>query len=113
MPIYEYRCQSCGRVSSFFTRSIGVHLEPVCQHCQGKNMQRRMSTFALGNTVNSVHQNHPSKPGAPDLDYYRDPRNSGRNVEESFSRCGMEMPESVRETIDAAREGDLPKGLDV
>jgi len=24
----------------------------------------------------------------------------------------MEMPDSVRETIEAAREGDLPKGLD-
>ena len=23
MPIYEYRCQDCGRVSSFFVRSIG------------------------------------------------------------------------------------------
>ena len=23
MPIYEYRCQDCSRVSSFFVRSIG------------------------------------------------------------------------------------------
>jgi hypothetical protein len=27
-------------------------------------------------------------------------------------RYGMEMPGSVREVVEAAREGDLPKGLD-
>lgn len=113
MPIYEYRCQSCGLVSTFFTRSIGVQLDPACQHCRGRDMQRRMSSFSLGKTLESVHQSHPSRSGAPALDYYRGPRNIGRNVEESFSRYGMEMPEQVRETIDAAREGDLPKGMEI
>ncbi|HAI09308.1 MAG TPA: zinc ribbon domain-containing protein, partial [Dehalococcoidia bacterium] len=50
MPIYEYRCQSCDEVSSFFVRSIGIDLEPDCQHCQSNQMQRRMSSFALGKT---------------------------------------------------------------
>ena len=50
--------------------------------------------------------------GSPQ-NYYRDPRNIGRHVEDSFSRHGVEMPESVRNTIQAAREGDLPKGLDI
>ena len=111
MPIYEYRCQSCGEVSSFFTRSIGAQLDPVCQHCQSTDLQRRMSTFAMGKTLSSVHEGAPSNPAS--LDYYRDPRNIGRNVEQSFTRHGVDMPESVRQTIDAAREGSLPKGLDI
>lgn len=113
MPIYEYKCGSCSGVSSFFTKSIGVALEPVCQHCQSKDMQRRMSTFAMGKTVESMHRSQPSRQGTPGLDYYRDPRNIGRNTEESFSRHGVEMPDSLRETIDSARGGTLPKGLDV
>lgn len=80
-------------------------------------MQRRMSKFSLGKSVESVHQNHPSRSGARDLDYYlhyyRDPRNIGRNVEENVSRYGVEVPALVRKTIDAAREGDLPEGLDL
>jgi len=47
------------------------------------------------------------------MDYYRDPRNIGRNVEESFSRYGVEIPKSVRESIDAARDGHLPQGIDI
>ena len=107
MPIYEYRCQSCDGVSSFFVRSVGTGLEPECKHCQSNQMQRRMSSFAMGKTRTSVNQ------GSSPLDYYSNPRNIGRSVEESFSRHGVEMPQPVRETIDAAREGNIQKGLDI
>ena len=113
MPIYEYRCQSCGGVSSFFVRSIGIDLEPACQHCQSNKMQRRMSSFASGKTLASVHQDSPSGRAATVLDYYNDPRNIGRNVEESFSRHGVEIPQPVRESIAAAREGHIPQGIDI
>ena len=112
MPIYEYRCGDCRKISSFFTRAIGSSLKPVCLHCQSRNVSRRMSSFAMGKTAQSVHEKYPTGPGARPLDYYSDPRNIGRQVEESFSRLGVEMPESVRDTIDAARQGDLPEGLD-
>jgi putative FmdB family regulatory protein len=111
MPIYEFRCVSCGKVSSFFTRSISADLHPSCDHCQSHEMERRMSSFSLGKTPRSVHQQYPSA-GAPGLDYYSDPRNIGRQVEDSFKQFGLDMPQSVRNTIDAAREGDLPSGLD-
>jgi putative FmdB family regulatory protein len=111
MPIYEFRCISCGQVSSFLTRSIGAALDPNCQYCQSQDMQRRMSSFSLGETPGSVHQRYPSA-SPPGLDCYSDPRNIGRQVEDSFKQYGMDLPQSVRNTIDAAREGDLPPGLD-
>ena len=113
MPIYEYRCQSCSQVSSFFTRAIGSPLSPVCKQCQGTDMVRQVSRFAQGRSQASSQQGPGGNFGAAGLDYYRDPRNIGRNVEESFSRHGLDMPETVRETIDAARDGQLPKGLDI
>jgi hypothetical protein len=33
-------------------------------------------------------------------------------VDDNFKQFGIDMPKSVRNTIDAAREGDLPKGVD-
>ena len=113
MPIYEYRCGDCQQVSSFFTRSINAEVDPVCSHCQGRDMQRRMSSFAMGKTVQSVHEQFPALGGGSALDYYSDPRNIGRNVEESFQRHGLDMPDSVRDNIAAAREGTLPKDLDI
>ncbi len=115
MPIYEYRCRACERKSSFFTRSINDSLEPVCPHCDSPDMRRAISSFAYHKSLKTIHEESgpPSGIGAPSLDYYKDPRNVGRRVEESFQKYGVEMPQSVRDTIDAARDGDLPAGLDL
>ncbi len=75
-------------------------------------MQRRMSSFAMGKTVQGVHENNPIGAGRQPMDYYKDPRNIGRNVENSFARHGVEMPQSVGDSIDAARQGESPKGID-
>ncbi len=113
MPIYEYRCEICGGMSSFFTKTINTEVEPVCNHCQGTDLRRVLSTFAMGKSGRAEQDNYSPGMGRPPLDYYRDPRNIGRHVEDSFARHGVQMPESVRDTIQAAREGDLPKGLDI
>ena len=111
MPIYEYRCQECDQVSSFFLKSINSGLEAVCNHCQSTNMQRRMSSFAMGKTVGSVHESFAPGSEHRSPEYYQDPRNIGRNVEQAFSKYGMDMPKSVRDNIDSAREGNKPKGM--
>ena len=115
MPIYEYRCRACDRKSSTFTRSISDRLAPICSHCQSTDVQRTLSSFAHHRSLQSVHDEYgpPPGPGAPSMDYYQDPRNVGRYVEESFQKHGVEMPQSVRDTIDSAREGHLPEGLDL
>jgi len=44
MPIYEYRCEGCGRKASIFFRSVSAVVEnPACPHCGEHRMQRRMS----------------------------------------------------------------------
>lgn len=113
MPIYEYRCGECDRVSSFFTRSMDAAVTPVCSYCQSTEMRRRMSSFALGKTTAGVQERYPAGSGGSPMDYYSDPRNIGRRVEESYQRHGLEMPGGVRDNIAAAREGTLPKDLEL
>ena len=113
MPIYEYRCQDCAKLSSFFLRSINSQVTPVCSHCQSKDMERRMSSFATGKTVSSVHESFGPGSQHRSPDYYSDPRNIGRGVEDTFRKHGMDMPQTVRDNIDAARSGETPKGLEL
>ncbi len=72
-----------------------------------------MSSFAMGKTVGSVHESFGpgSEPRSPG--YYNDPRNIGRGVEDAFAKYGMDMPQTVRDNIDAARSGETPKGMDL
>ena len=113
MPIYEYRCQTCSKLTSFFLRSINSEVEAICSHCQSSDIDRRMSSFSLGKTVSSVHQRFAPGSEHRSPDYYNDPRNIGRGVEDAYSKFGKEMPRSVKDNIDAARSGETPKGMEL
>ena len=45
MPIYEYKCKACGRLTSQFFRNAETEKPPACQHCGGKTA-RALSRFA-------------------------------------------------------------------
>lgn len=50
MPVYEYECQKCGKVSSFTEKMF--HIEPLffgrkkCPACKSKKLKRLMSSFS-------------------------------------------------------------------
>jgi len=48
---------------------------------------------------------------SPGLDYYKDPRNIGRSTEKKFKDMGLDIPESIKTEIQAAREGELPQSI--
>ena len=102
MPIYEYRCLSCYKISEFLIKISDKSDVPDCKYCNDPDMERVISKFALGHSPKGG-------PNGRALEYYKDPQNIGRNVESTFSRYGMDVPESVKDTIKSAREGDIPK----
>lgn len=46
MPIYEYRCNDCGKNFEELILSSGDPPAPTCRHCAGGNVTRQMSVFA-------------------------------------------------------------------
>ena len=100
MPIYEYRCQACDHKSSFFVRSVKAGVDAVCPQCGSEDMSRLISPISFRSSGGG-------------MDYYSDPSNIGKHVEDSFRRSGIDMPESVRKNIDNARRGKMPEGLDI
>lgn len=103
MPIYEYRCATCQQKSSFFVRSMGAALEAVCPQCASSDMRRVISAVSF----------RASAKGSSEMDYYKDPSNIGRHVEDSFAKYDVEMPESVRRKIEDARRGKVPEDLGI
>ncbi|MSQ25804.1 MAG: zinc ribbon domain-containing protein [Dehalococcoidia bacterium] len=47
MPVYEYRCAACRKKSSVWVRSASASVSPACPHCQGTQLTRLFSTFAV------------------------------------------------------------------
>lgn len=44
MPLYEYDCRDCGRHLEILIRGENV---PHCPACEGTNLERKLSTFAV------------------------------------------------------------------
>ena len=112
MPIYEYRCAACDRVTSIFLRSVRTKVKARCEHCGSAKVTRMMSRVNRSKTDQDVldELGAPGAGGRPE-DAYKDPRQIGRWVEKRFEDYGMEVPEETRQMIDAARDGELPDAV--
>ncbi|HEY8491065.1 MAG TPA: zinc ribbon domain-containing protein [Dehalococcoidia bacterium] len=108
MPIYEFKCRDCGRLSSIFVRTVHAEYQAACKHCGGANLDRAVSRFAYHKTAQQIVEEYGvPEPGSPP-EAYKDPRQIGHWVERKFEEYGMELPEEARTMIDAAREGEFP-----
>ena len=110
MPIYEYTCADCGRLTSVFLKTMSAEVEAACHHCGSRKLARALSRFAYHRTEQQVLEQYGAEPNR--LEDYKDPRQIGRWVERKFGEYGMELPGKAREMIDAAREGELPPPVD-
>jgi putative FmdB family regulatory protein len=110
MPIYEFRCADCKKVTNYFTRKIDTEVRPPCEHCGSANTSRMMSKFGRSYTRQDILEKYgdPST-GRGGPEDYRDPRQIGTWVEKKFEEYGMDLPEEARTMIDAAREGEFPE----
>lgn len=109
MPIYEFRCSDCGKVTNHFTRKIDTEVRPNCEHCGSDKTARMVSKFGRTYSRADIIEKYgdPSE-GGGGPDAYRDPRQIGTWVEKRFEEYGMDLPDGAREMIDAAREGEFP-----
>jgi putative FmdB family regulatory protein len=111
MPIYEYRCEKCRRISSVLTTRVSEKVEAVCAHCGGKKMSRLMSRFAMPRSEESRMEAlaDPSRMGNVD-------ENDPKSVARMMKRMGQEMVDEFGgEEFDEAVEeiessGDLGDG---
>lgn len=48
MPIYEYRCEECGRTYEQIRRMSEADKDLQCPSCESEKVKRQVSTFAAG-----------------------------------------------------------------
>lgn len=108
MPIYELRCQACGRLTSVFTRSVNAPFEERCKHCASTDVRHAPARVAYHRSAQTVLEQYGTPDPGSGPDAYRDPRQIGRWVEKRFDDMGLELPQEARTMIDAAREGEFP-----
>lgn len=105
MPIYEYLCQDCGKVSTFIFLSIRDPLQPKCKRCQSGKMTRLISRVARVRSEESRLGSlaDPSKFG--DLDE-KDPASMARWMKRMGKELGEDLGDDFDSMVDQAVEED-------
>lgn len=90
MPIYEYRCLDCRRRVQILTLRVSEKVDPACDRCGSRRLDRLMSRFALARSEESRLDSLGNPASLGGLD-----ENDPRSVARWMRRMGREMGDEV------------------
>ena len=111
MPIYEYRCQDCGRKLSVFWRRRADVKPPTCQRCGSDNMVRLISRVRLVRSEESRMENLADEASMADLDE-ADPRSIGRWMRKMSQEVGEDLGPEFEEVVGRLEAGEDPEEIE-
>ena len=104
MPIYEYRCQDCRRVSSFLILNLQEPFTPVCGKCGSQSLERILSRVhvRLSEETRLERLADPSQWSGVDEN---DPKSVARALKKMGQEMGEDIPGEVDQMVEEAMEG--------
>jgi putative FmdB family regulatory protein len=104
MPIYEYRCQECRRISGFLVLNHQEPFVPVCQRCGSQSLERILSRVhvRLSEETRMERLADPTQWGGLDEN---DPKSMARMMKKMGQELGEDYPGEVDQLMDEAMEG--------
>jgi putative FmdB family regulatory protein len=109
MPIYEYRCQACGRTSSFLLLKRDDPFVPVCQHCGSQSLERILSRVHV-RLSEETRLERLADPGAWGGVDENDPQSVARVLKKMGQEMGEDFPGEVDELMDEAMDSQARDG---
>jgi putative FmdB family regulatory protein len=109
MPLYEYRCRACRRTVTLLTLRVSESVDPVCEHCGGRSLDRLMSRFALVRSEDQRLDDLADDASCGDVDE-SDPKSMARWMRKMGDELGPDAGEDFDELVDEVERGDDGEG---
>jgi len=111
MPIYEYRCQDCGRKLSVFWRSRADVKPPTCRRCGSEDMLRLISRVRVARSEESHLEDMADDAMLAVLDE-NDPRSIGRWMRKMSQEMGEDLGPEFDEIVGRLEAGEDPEEIE-
>ena len=125
MPIYEFYCERCNIIFSFYSKSINTSKQPICPKCRAMKLKRFLSSFS---TVRESHEGN-SEDSLP-FDEERmekafgmlaqeaqsidedDPKQAANLMRRLSEMTGLDMGKGMQEAIERIEAGEDPEKIE-
>ena len=113
MPIYEYRCNDCGRRVTLFWRSFSEIEEtpPRCSFCGGEHLTRLISRVAVVRSEESRLDDLADPSSLAGLDE-NDPKSMARWMRKMSQEMGEDLGPEFDEVVDRLESGQSPEDIE-
>jgi putative FmdB family regulatory protein len=125
MPIYEFYCQACNTIFTFFSKTINTTKCPVCPKCKTGSLNRQVSLFAVTGKAkeDSGMDDFPLDESkmekamqvlAKEADNINedDPRQAAQLMRKLSHMTGLELGPGMSEALDRMEKGEDPDQLE-
>ncbi len=125
MPIYEFHCESCNTVFSFFSRGVNTAKIPPCPKCR-RPLKRQLSIFSRG----ARDQEESAGDGLPPIDPEKmekamamlagegekisedDPRQAAQLMRKLSRETGLSLGSGMEEALSRLEKGEDPDRIE-
>ena len=110
MPIYEYQCQECRRVTGFLILNLKEPFTPVCPKCGSSTLTRVLSRVHV-RLSEETRLERLADPGAWGGVDENDPKSVARMLKKMTREMGEDTGEDVDQMVEEAMESEAgPSG---
>jgi len=102
MPIYEYKCASCGNLTSVLVQGYREPRDLCCGACGSADVRRVISRVHYHQSRSDRLSSYDPKDRHSD-GFYRDSRNIGLHAEHMLQKAGVKPTEEFRTKLEHLR----------
>ena len=115
MPVYEFRCNDCGRKVALRYATVAEYSEatPACPRCRSTNLTRLISRVAIKSSPLSrlLSGDVDDDTAFDDLEN-ADPATLGRMLREMGDEVGEDMGPEFEEVVSRLERGESPEDIE-
>lgn len=125
MPIYEFYCQECNTIFSFFSKKINTTKVPSCPKCENTKLNRQVSIFAVTGKAKEdtetddfvLDENKMEKAmqliaRESENINEEDPRQAAQLMRKLSNMTGLELGPGMAQALDRMEKGEDPDQLE-
>jgi putative FmdB family regulatory protein len=125
MPIYEFYCQECNTIFSFFSRTVNTRKAPACPRCGRPKLSRQVSLFAV--TGKAREEGDPADlpfdegrmeramqmlAGEAENISEDDPKQAARLMRKLTDMTGLPLGDGMTEALQRMEKGEDPEKIE-